>query len=120
MRSKTKEIVAHAKAGMAPRDIAKKVNVDQTAVYSALKYARSKGHKIPLFCTKPAGEADVNPMAQIVVPNRLHALLLSEADRRGKTPTELAQRILEAGLLGGAELSADTFQKPTITETSNV
>lgn len=104
MRAETRMMIAYAKEGMAPRDIAHKVDVDQSAVYSALRYARSKGEDIPYFSTRPAeksaGAKAAPTVAEIVVPLRLHSLLAREAAKRGTTERELAQRILETALLG--------------------
>jgi hypothetical protein len=123
MRRETKDIIALAKTGLAPRDIALKVGVEPTTVHSALRYARLKGHNIPLFSTNSAPippEDQGASQKMLVVPIRLHTLLTREAERRGKTPAELAQGFLEAGLLRGAGSPANSFQKIAKTETSNV
>lgn len=119
MRFESKEAIRLAKEGIAPCDIAHRLGIAKTSVHSALRYARTKGEDIPLFSTRPpaAGASDKNgattkpeadtapssggPLPHIVVPNRLYALLAREAERRGKTPVETAQRLLEDALLGG-------------------
>ena len=116
MSKKSTRIIELAKQRVLPKDIAEQLGVERGTVYEAIRLARRRGEEIPAFRTwKPeqpfsAGsqkqaEPETPPASsltrQIVIPNRLHALLHSEAERRGKSPVELAQRLLEDALLGG-------------------
>lgn len=113
MRAETVQIIELAKGGMQPRDIAHKLNLNGSTVHSALRYARLKGERIPLFQTSAAGSSAEPALGMeavaaveaksIVLPNRLHSLLAREAERRGKTPSETAQRLLEDALLRGVQ-----------------
>lgn len=114
MRVSAEKVVALALDRVPPRDIAAQFNVPPETIYGMLRNARSKGADIPNFntsrpCRKPALvgvdlalKADVTTYS-LVIPNRLQSLLAREAERRGRTVTETAQRLLENALLGGAK-----------------
>ncbi|MBM2294674.1 helix-turn-helix domain-containing protein [Sulfitobacter pseudonitzschiae] len=98
----TDEILVMAKKRTPPKQIASTLRIHPNTVYQAIRDARRRGHDIPQFKTtrKPKAVDVVLPTKQIVLPLRLHSLLAAEAERRGQTPTEAAQRLLEAALLG--------------------
>ena len=103
MTSNNPRIVEMAIQRIPPREIASQLNLHVDDVYSRIRAARREGHDIPHFNAKtPVAktEAAASGLPQIVIPNRLHALLVREADRRGKSPAETAQRLLEDALLG--------------------
>lgn len=115
MSRKSTQIVELAKQRVLPKDIVEQLGVERGTVYEAIRLARRRGWDIPPFRTwKPEqplsdgsetqAEPEIPPSSsltrQIVIPIRLHALLQSEAERRGKSPVELAQRLLEDALLG--------------------
>lgn len=100
-------VVSLAMARMRPQDIALKLNVSRTTVYAHIREARLAGADIPAFPNGRKGPAEnagaPPPVAQqrhLVVPMRLHSLLVQRAEERGVTPTELAQKMLEKELLG--------------------
>ena len=105
------QIVTLAKAGHPPSQVAKWMNMAPQSVYYHLRKARLAGHDIPRF--DPAGnvvggsEPPTTPApvisddTHISVPNRLKSLLDREAERRGKTASELARDLLDKGLLAG-------------------
>ena len=118
------QIIALAKERVQPRVIALKLGVRQDDVYVTLRRARKNGEDIPVFKTVGAqadralleAAMDKLPDEQpcfpegakikfltphISIPNRLHCLLKSEAERKGWTTSELAQHLLEAALLKG-------------------
>tara|TARA_R110002074_G_C12477019_1_gene660639 strand:- start:1189 stop:1557 length:369 start_codon:yes stop_codon:yes gene_type:complete len=119
MSKKSTQIIKLAKQRVLPKDIAEQLGVERGTVYEVIRLARRSGEDIPPFRTwKPEqatgtvadtqsdqAESEAPPTSsltrQIVIPNRLHALLHSEAERRGKSPVELAQKLLEDALLGG-------------------
>ena len=94
------KIVSLAKKRVRPYLIAKQLGVHVDQVYSGIRRARTAGEIIPYFRETKA-PATVDPDFQLVVPIRLFSLLKSEAERRGKTPSELAATILETQLLKG-------------------
>lgn len=116
MKVDSEKVVKLALSRVVPRDIAAQFNVPVETIYGVLKKARSDGANIPSFlnCASVSGsvpaekvvgvdlavKADVT-VHSMVIPNRLHSLLVREAERRGKTPAETAQRLLEDGLLSG-------------------
>ena len=111
MKSRSAEIVSLALLRVPPKMIAQQLSVHPNTVYQRIREARRAGEVIPAFKTtsKPeaAGDApqpaavETAPLTkQIVVSIRLYSLLMIEAERRGLTPTEAAQRLLEKALLG--------------------
>lgn len=128
----TDKVIAMAVDRIPPRDIAAKFDVPVDTVYGLIRKARSSGTHIPHFnAGKPepklaivgvdhARVVDVTSY-NLVIPNRLHSLLDSEALRRGKTPAELAQHILETALLSGVRPDrTDTINTKFTTENPNV
>lgn len=103
------DIVNLATQRIRPGQIAQRLNIDADVVYAQIRKARKIGIDIPHFSRRAPSKdiaakasgvpaAPVNSTA-IVIPNRLHSLLASEAERCGKTQSELAENLLEAGLL---------------------
>lgn len=102
MSSNSRQIVAKAKQGIPPQAIAAELKVTPNTVYNAIKVARQRGEIIPFFKQGRPVETQVSlPDHHVVVPVRLYGLLCSHADRRGRTPQEAAQHILENALLKG-------------------
>lgn len=106
------KIVGLALERVTPKQIATDLSVAIDDVYYVLRRARQNGTNIPKFVphrskaqgpqSKVTGGPETTPtLPQIGVPLRLHSLLISEATRLNKTPTDLAQLILEKGLLEG-------------------
>ncbi|MEM7751774.1 MAG: helix-turn-helix domain-containing protein [Pseudomonadota bacterium] len=112
MKQLYSQVVILAKAGNPPKQIATWVNASQQTVYYYIRKARKAGEDIPYFDTagNVKGLCQTSPVAapvpivshhdHIAVPLRLKGLLNQEAERRGKTPAEVARDILEKGLLG--------------------
>ena len=99
MTPQTQRIIDLARSNVRPCDIAKTMGIDVGKVYSAIRNARSKGTDIPYF-RRFAPSADPATAARpLSVPLRLFGLLEAEAARRGKTPSETAQQLLEDALL---------------------
>lgn len=100
------KIIRLAKEGNRPKAIAHALGHHPNTIYDVLRAARRKGDPIPLFSTAKVKETETpveTPVPrQIIVPLRLFSMLQAEADRRGKTTTETAQRLLEDALLGRA------------------
>ena len=106
------EIVALAQRGHPPSKIAPWMNISKSTVNYNLRKARLAGEDIPRFTTAhhaepmphspEAPKAPVTDGTHISVPNRLKSLLDREAERRGKTASEVARDILEQGLLARA------------------
>lgn len=100
--SKRAEAVRLAKSGVRPKRIAQKLNMHPGTVYAAIRRARLEGENIPEFSKSRLADqptAEVHDAQSVTVPLRLHSLLATEAERRGMTNTELAQRLLEDALL---------------------
>ncbi|MEL7167558.1 MAG: HTH domain-containing protein [Pseudomonadota bacterium] len=98
------DIVALAKQRHRPQAIAQRLNLHPQTVYADIRKARMVGVKIPHFLDneseeEPARLDVVSLDPQFVVPLRLKTLLVREAERAGKSPTDLAREILEKGLL---------------------
>ena len=96
------QIIDLATRRIAPTTIAARLGVKIDKVYSCIRRARSDGANIPYFRTRnnpPPERAPASP--HIVIPLRLHSLLLAEAERRERTPNETAQLLLERALLEG-------------------
>lgn len=113
MTNRSAEIVSLALQRVPPKVIAQRLCVHPNTVYQRIRKARQAGEVIPTFKAKPKGpaveaepserpeKAETSPSTkQIVVSVRLYSLLTTEAARRGLTPTEAAQRLLEKALLG--------------------
>ena len=104
MSNNSAKIVALAMQRMPPKDIALRLNVHPNTVYLRIRQARQAGKVIPAFnahSPSPSGEPETSGSTkQLVVSMRLYSLLVTEAERRGLTPTEAAQRLLEKALLG--------------------
>lgn len=113
MTSQSAEIVSLALQRVPPKVIAQRLRVHPNTVYQRIREARQTGEVIPSFKTpsmieaakaRPSArpeEAKASPSTKhIVVSVRLYSLLTTEAARRGLTPTEAAQRLLEKALLG--------------------
>ena len=111
MKSRSAEIVSLALLRVPPKMIAQQLSVHPNTVYQRIREARRAGEVIPAFKTTSKPEVvlnapqpeqiDTGPLTkQIVVSMRLYSLLTTEAERRGLTPTEAAQRLLEKALLG--------------------
>lgn len=103
MSALQERIVKLAKEGTRPKDIIGLTGAHENTVYGAIRAARKKGEDIPHFsntqASRTAAEAP-HPEHYVVLPSRLHSLLLAEAQRRNLTITEAAQRLLEHALLG--------------------
>jgi transposase len=113
MTNQSAEIVSLALQRVPPKVIAQRLCVHPNTVYQRIREARQAGEVIPTFKAASKGAAggsehversqktEASPSTkQIVVSVRLYSLLTTEADRRGLTPTEAAQRLLEKALLG--------------------
>ncbi|PIE13800.1 MAG: hypothetical protein CSA70_03535 [Rhodobacterales bacterium] len=74
------------------------LNCDVDKVYSAIRWARTNGEDIPHF-RKVKAEAKSLPASALVINARLNSLLLREAERRGLSRSEMAQKLLENALL---------------------
>lgn len=94
-----RSIIDLAKQGVPPRDICHQLQIDAGVVYARLRAARKRGEDIPLFTTRPGEGKRAVTDRHVLLPVRLHGLLLKEAERRGETPSDTAQRLLENGLL---------------------
>jgi transposase-like protein len=100
-------IVSLAKARVRPTSIANQLGVHPNTVYEAIRKARKSGEAIETFAKGPeentgaTGEAisHVTPR-HLLIPMRLHSLLVQRASERGMTPSEYGQHLLEAALLG--------------------
>lgn len=102
MTNPNTQIIAMAKCRIPPTSISAQLGVKIDKVYSTLRRARSDGENIPFFRTRnnpPPERAPASP--HIVIPVRLHSLLVAEAERREKTTNETAMLLLERALLEG-------------------
>lgn len=105
------QVVELALKGVVPKTIAARMDKGVETIYADLKWARSQGIDIPLFTTsKPNGEhkplpaklVPFEPKASTVTVSRpLFKLLSEKAEKAGKTPSELAAKILQDGLILG-------------------
>lgn len=96
------QIVALATRRIPPVHIAKTLCIPVDQVYSGIRRARSQGVKIPYFRTRNNPPPERSPGSQqIAITMRLNTLLVAEAERRKRTPSETAQILLEQALLEG-------------------
>jgi hypothetical protein len=103
MNPKYEKVVTLRGEGRTPTQIAEALFVPISTVHSWIKKARKDGIEFPDLPSKRRDEdqALIAKSHCIVVPVRLHALLVSTAEKRGSTPAELVQRVLENALLKG-------------------
>lgn len=90
-------ILALAREGVAPKEIARRIGRQPSTVHSYLSLARSRGEAIPRF--KRGSNWSGEKMLVCVDPP-LHAPLALAAARRGITPREMAQSLLTACIEG--------------------
>jgi hypothetical protein len=100
-------IVSLAEGRTRPTDIARKLNIHPNTVYEVIRQARKSGKKIPTFSKGKAVGDDaasevISPITphHLLIPMRLHSLLVQRAGERGMTPSEYGQHLLERALLG--------------------
>lgn len=91
------KIIDLAKKRIPPTQIAKLVKCSQDKVYSEIRKARTRGEVIPYF--RAIAKAPKRTGSTIVLPDRLHSLLIRYAEAHEMTPGEAAASLLEAGLL---------------------
>jgi len=109
-----KKVVDLAIARVKPAEIAQRLQIAPGQVHGFIQYARRTGVEIPRFSTAPGREnSDEKPTPRggtpdkgtasrsehLAMPVRVMGLLRKQAERRGLTPSELAQRIIEREVL---------------------
>lgn len=102
--SNHQQIVTLAKDRIRPMEIAQRLKLHPNTVYDAISKARRRGEDIPRFSKGKVPQVlppDAPSLRHIAVPVRLFSLLEKQAERKGVTPTEAAQRLLEDALLMG-------------------
>lgn len=114
MSAQSDKIIALALQRVRPADIAHQLCIDPANVHQCISSARKRGIEIPHFIKSrrdPANEPE--PLAQqVVVPVRLFSMLATAAAAKGKTPSEMAAKLIENGLFGGVHPSMT--KEPTL------
>jgi hypothetical protein len=97
------KVIAMRADNVPPMKIAHTLSVPVSTVHSWIKKARANGTVFPALPSQRADEdqALLAKENSIVVPIRLHSLLVRSAEQSGFTPSELARRLLEDALLKG-------------------
>ncbi|MCW9041716.1 MAG: hypothetical protein OQK05_00110 [Pseudopelagicola sp.] len=91
------KIVAMAKDGTRPKQIAHILGHTQDHVYYEISKARRAGEHIPPFRSFAPDKG--SSACTVALPSRLYNLLSDHAERRGRTPAEVVASVLEAALL---------------------